>query len=400
MKEIIKQIEHSKLIAGKVLDSLNDIEEKQYNEFKNDEQNQKIIQNILNKKEFEEWNHQMDGIDALKEWKQFVNKMQEPKKKGRVVKMRVLKAISSIAAILILAFSINLGYQIFNENGEYQTIEESDIGPGEPQAKLVLTNGEEINLKSLNAKVINTGNVLITNVQGVLKYNTLKVANQLQPTVNKLIIPKGGEYQLKLPDGTKIWMNSGSELTYALPFSNTERRVQLKGEAYFEVTHNKQKPFIVETIYQDVKVLGTEFNVSAYPEDSNIITTLVEGKVVVNSTNNQLTQFEEFLLPNEQLMLDKETSVSVKREVDTYIYTSWKDGRFKFVNEPLESFFKKLSRWYNVDVFIKDESIKEIRFSGDLPRYKNMSNILKIIEEEMSVRIEIENNKIIYVSRK
>lgn len=400
MKEIIKQIEHSKLIAGKVLDSLNDIEEKQYNEFKNDEQNQKIIQNILNKKEFEEWNHQMDGIDALKEWKQFVNKMQEPKKKGRVVKMRVLKAISSIAAILILAFSINLGYKTFNENGEYQTIEESDIEPGEPQAKLVLTNGEEINLKSLNAKVINTGNVLITNAQGVLKYNSLKIDNQLEPTVNKLVIPKGGEYQLKLPDGTKIWMNSGSELTYALPFSNTERRVQLKGEAYFEVTHNKQKPFIVETIYQDVKVLGTEFNVSAYPEDSNIITTLVEGKVVVNSPNNQLTQFEEFLKPNEQLMLDKETSVTVMREVDTYIYTSWKDGRFKFVNEPLESFFKKLSRWYNVDVFIKDESIKEIRFSGDLPRYKNMSNILKIIEEEMSIRIEVENNKVIYVSRK
>jgi len=202
-----------------------------------------------------------------------------------------------------------------------------------------------------------------------------------------------------LPDGTKVWLNSSTELTYTVPFSGDERRVRLKGEAYFEVAQNKEKPFIVETDYQDVEVLGTHFNISAYPDDSNVFTTLVEGKVKVNSNANKQVKLLGYLLPNDQLVLNKKNNGVYKLDVDTYLYTAWKDGRFAFKNESMESFFKKISRYYNVDVIIMDNSVKKINFTGDLPRYDDITKILNIIEAEMSVHIEIKEKNKIYVTK-
>jgi len=399
MKEINKKIELSKLLAGKMLNSLNDEQEAMLEKFNEDSDNEKIVQDILDFKNFDDWNRKQAAISTSKEWGHFVKNMKASGNRGKVIKMKVVKTISAIAAIFIIGFAVNYTYQSFNSLTQYHTIAESNIPSGKPNAQLTLGSGVEVDLEKAVVNVIEEGSMSIANNKGVLQYSQSEEKKTVEPVVNRLTTPRGGEYQLVLPDGTKVWLNSDSELVYTVPFSENQRKVSLKGEAYFDVAHDKNKPFIVESNNQNIEVLGTEFNVSAYSEDINMVTTLVNGKVKVGHSINDQNYVEAFLAPNEQLVFDKETSISLKHEVDTYFYTSWKDGRFKFENEPLESFFIKLSRWYDVDVFIADESIKEIRFTGDLPRYKDMADILSVIEAEMSVTIEIENNKVIYVSR-
>jgi len=236
--------------------------------------------------------------------------------------------------------------------------------------------------------------VSLKNKEGVLQYKDSVNDKSVESKTNTLRVPRGGEYQLVLADGTKVWLNSDSELSYPVPFVGKERKVTLMGEAYFEVAHNKDVPFIVVTGNQEVEVLGTKFNISSYENDANIITTLVEGKVKVSDSNSES---ERYLMPNEQSVLNRDTDDLKKRKVDVYPFIAWKDGRFVFNNVTLEQFLLKISRWYDVEVIFEDDSLKTIKFSGDLPRYSNMTGILKIIEAEMSVHIKVENNKKVYV---
>lgn len=399
MRKIKEQIKHSELLAGKVLGVLNEEQKLRLKKWEESIENRKVEKDILNAESFKKWNEDMDGLNTYDEWMLFVNNMQKESKKGRVVKINFFKAIASVAAVFVIVFASYFAYQLIDPGKNYKTIAESNISPGSSSAQLILADGAVVNLATSKENIIREGSISIENGKGVLVYNDDEKKETLQPLVNTLKIPCGGEYQLILPDGTKVWLNSDTELTYTVPFTGNERRVKLKGEAYFDVTHNKEKPFIVDTDVQDIEVLGTEFNISAYSEDINVVTTLVNGRVKVEHTIDGSTILEEFLLPNEQLVLNKETQGVIKQEVETYFYTSWKDGRFTFKNEPLESFFTKLARWYDVEVFITDDSIKDINFTGDIPRYKNMTDILNIVEAEMSVHVEIENNKIIYVSR-
>ena len=399
MEEIKKQISRSKLLAGRVLGSLNEEREHALPEWEDANDNMQLERSILNAQAFEQWTAEADGLDTSRQWDAFLHKMQKTQSGAKIIRMKLYKALASVAAILFIGFSLYYAYGLTNIENRYRTVDEGNILPGSPHAQLVLADGETVNLEAAGKDLISEGNVSIVNAKGVLAYNLKDKKTVLQPVCNVLKIPRGGEYQLVLPDGTKVCLNSDSELKYTVPFSGNERRVQLKGEAYFEVARNKAKPFIVETNHQSVEVLGTKFNVSAYAEDVNVVTTLVEGKVKVKHAIDENSIAEEFLLPDEQLIFNKETSGTSKETVETYPYTSWKDGRFAFESETLESFFTKIARWYNVEVFITDESIKAIRFTGDLPRYKNMTDILKIVEAEMSVHIEIEDNKVICVSR-
>ncbi len=398
MKKIQEQFKYAKLFVAKLFGSLDDQETKELNEWENNDRNQKLQQNILNSEAFEDWNNAINKIDKEEQWQNFINRMNAGQNKGKVIKLRIYKTIASIAAVLVLGFSLYYVYQLKSFSDQSQMIVKADIKPGVPQATLILDNGNEVRLEAESATIIQEGNISIANDKGVLAYDSIEITN-IKPSKNILKIPRGAEYQLVLPDGTKVWLNSDTELAYTVPFVGNERRVQLHGEAYFDVTHNKEKPFIVETDKHSIKVLGTEFNISSYSEDINIVTTLVDGKVKVEREleNNEVAL--EFLSPGEQSLFNKETKNISKQKVDTDLYTAWKDKRFKFRNEPLQSFLTKLGRWYDVEIFITDESIKDIRFTGDLPRYNNMADILTILEAEMSVHIEVEDNKIIYVSR-
>lgn len=204
-----------------------------------------------------------------------------------------------------------------------------------------------------------------------------------------LRIPKGGEYKIVLDDGTEIWLNSASELKYPAHFVGNERRVQLTGEAYFQVARNEAAPFIVETRDMDVKVLGTSFNVSVYEDEESCHATLVEGRVEVN---DKVNGEKVVLTPGKQALL-RGGEMTV-REVNTKLYTLWRLDRFTFASEDMEGVIRKLSRWYNVDFFFANSSMKQKRFTGSLPKYADISQVLKMIEMTTDIKFEIKEHTI------
>ncbi|WP_066220093.1 FecR family protein [Formosa haliotis] len=395
MNEIKNQIHYSKLLVGKILGTLTKEQEQELFEWEQKGNNQEVAKDILNPDAFSAWKQKMQKVDTAKEWKHFLERMDEDAKiRTKVRRLRVIKWTSAVAAVLVIGIAL---FSLFNTGSafdSYDNLQNSSIAPGASNAQLVLSTGEVVDLKDGQENEIAENKTAVSNAKGVLFYKTNTNEKVVSSKINTLKIPKGGEYQLVLSDGTKVWLNSDTELTYEVPFTGSHREVSLKGEAYFEVASNKAMPFIVVSGEQKIEVLGTKFNVSAYTNQNNIQTTLVEGRVKVLDT---LSAKEIILSPNEQSTLRKNTSELNKKIVDVYPYTAWKDGRFVFKNASLEFLLDKMARWYNVDVVFTDESLKQIKFTGDLPRYNDMTNILEIIEAEMSVHIKVENNKTIYV---
>ena len=211
---------------------------------------------------------------------------------------------------------------------------------------------------------------------------------------NKLIIPRGGEYTLKLSDGTEVILNSETNLKYPVLFAQNERKVYLEGEAFFNVKNSKETPFIVTINDVEVKVYGTSFNVSAYTNENDIKTTLVEGSVGVSYPNNK-DKPEQKLKPGQQFCYNKNTGKFNLKTVNTDLYTAWTKGIFVFENEPLDNILKKLARWYNFEFEFKDNKLKYQRFTGDLRRYDDIKKILDMISIASQVKFKIENTKVI-----
>jgi transmembrane sensor len=207
-----------------------------------------------------------------------------------------------------------------------------------------------------------------------------------------LKIPRGGEFYLTLSDNTKVWLNSETTLKYPVEFAGEERRVELTGEAFFEVEKDAERPFRVVSDEQVVEVLGTSFNISSYPEDSVILTTLVEGKVNVFLGENPETS--QTLLPKHQSFLARGEDRIMQREVDVSEYVAWKDGEFYFRDQSLENIMKTLSRWYDIDVVFNEPQAKDILFTGHLERYENFERILNLIQRTNEVSYSEEGRTI------
>ncbi|WP_120272290.1 FecR family protein [Mangrovibacterium diazotrophicum] len=405
MTKVKEQIKIAGLLARKMLGMLTEEQLRDLQKWEEAGDNRKVEADILQPGAFDAWNKQMDNLDVSTQWTMYLNRMQRTTTRKKVIRLNIIRTVSAVAAMLVLAVSIGIVWKLTTEKPQKLALAEVSIEPGSKNAQLFLDNGQVIDLKAADAKSIDEGDVKIENNEGVLVYNDSQVAENKETAAkakyvtNRLSIPRGGEYQLVLPDGSRVWLNSESELTYTVPFSPNERHVNLKGEAYFEVAHNKDKPFTVSTPSQTIEVLGTQFDVSAYSDDESIVTTLVEGKVKVEYKNSDKGTEVTYLAPNDQLVLNTETSAAKISQVDTHVYTAWKDGRFVFRNEPLESLLKTVARWYDVQIKIEDESVKAIHFTGDLPRYKNMNSLLKILETETSVHVEMSDDKILTVTK-
>ena len=199
-------------------------------------------------------------------------------------------------------------------------------------------------------------------------------------------VPKGNKSEVILPDGSKVWLNNNSKLIYPKKFNRNQRTVELTGEAYFEVEHNSRMPFIVQTSDMQVKVLGTKFNVSAYPNDKFIETTLISGKVTVRSNENP--DQENFLAPGESLTFDKVSNQVTKNKVDTKFFTYWMKGEFIFKDEKFETLARRIERIYNVEIIFEDPSLKEKTYTGDFKVDDNIYTILEIFKQSTSVPIE------------
>jgi ferric-dicitrate binding protein FerR (iron transport regulator) len=220
----------------------------------------------------------------------------------------------------------------------------------------------------------------VVNDRHVLKYAGVHTNLAEETRYNTVITPRGGEYQLVLSDGTKVWLNAASSIRYPVCFSGKERRVTVVGEAYLEVAKDAAHPFIVTTRQSNIMVLGTSFDVKAYPDEPTDKTSLVEGLVKVSAAGPG----DVLLRPGAQVVVDCRRSLTVGT-ANLEEALAWKNGLFVFQSECLESITRKLYRWYNIDIVFNDNTLKDIRFTGRLRRYDDMTVLLDMISSTSRV---------------
>ena len=205
-----------------------------------------------------------------------------------------------------------------------------------------------------------------------------------------LNVPYGAEYDLVLPDGSKVYLNAGSVLRYPERFNDTRREVFLTGEAYLEVVHDDRHPFIVQTHDVAIRVLGTTFNINVYPDSKWVKTTLVEGKIEIQCGGRHIE-----MKPGTQVAYCKETHETTYHPVNTRLYTSWKDGYYDFENMELEELAQIFTRWYNVQIDFAEPELKTLRFSGRLKRYESAEELFEMLDYVHRVTFSIENERIV-----
>ncbi|WP_276090532.1 FecR domain-containing protein [Pedobacter sp. JY14-1] len=268
------------------------------------------------------------------------------------------------------------------KNANYDT----DIQPGKSAAVLTLASGKKIDLGlSRNGRIADEPGALVSKTADGTVIYSASTKWSGSGTVNTLSTVRGQQYRVVLPDGSKVWLNSASSITYPTSFSGMQNRaVKLIGEAYFEVAKDRSRPFIVKTSKQEVEVLGTHFNVNSYNDENAVRTTLLEGSVKVTNEKGQ-----SILKPGHQAAVSGGAPVISK--VNASESVAWKNGDFIFDNERFDSILRQLSRWYNVD--IKGAGMdKDIRFSGTISRSKPISTVLRALELTGQVRFQLEGH--------
>jgi transmembrane sensor len=318
-------------------------------------------------------------------------------------KQRVLWQRIAVAASLLLIFSAGLFYYLEkrnplkNESAAYA----QDVLPGNNKAVLTLANGKKISLTDVSDGELakQTGISIAKTADGQLVYKVLDLGHSPAgiSTYNTVETPRGGQHQIILQDGSKVWLNASSSIKFPVSFDEADKRiVVLSGQAYFEVAKNKAKPFIVKTNRQTVEVLGTHFDVNAYADEPTVKTTLLEGSVsvspLVKAPENGANPASRILKPNQQSVLSGEELSVIP--VETSDVVAWKEGKFMFNNEALESIMKKVSRWYNVEVRYANEDIKKNTYWGTISRTEKISKLLKMLETTGDVHFRIEGNVI------
>ncbi|WP_316819259.1 FecR family protein [Pedobacter nyackensis] len=284
---------------------------------------------------------------------------------------------------------------LFTNPSNLPTSYSSDVNPGGNKALLTLENGKKIQLNDSKTGVVIDATKL--------SYNDGTIINNERPGRIKITTPKGGTYQVRLPDGSTVWLNSASSLTYNKSSINgvEARRVNLTGEAYFEVSKNKQLPFIVTTRKQVVTVLGTHFNISSYENQAADKTTLLEGSVrveLIADSGKLMSARTEILKPGEQaITLGSQIQVA---HPDPKIASSWKDGEFAFRNESLEDILNDVSRWYDIEVVYEDPGLKKRLFGGMMSKHEKVSKVLQMLElAAEDVKFDIQGKKIIVAKK-
>jgi transmembrane sensor len=261
------------------------------------------------------------------------------------------------------------------------------------RAMITLANGQKIYLdSSRNGSLAVQGNVqLVKLASGQISYQHESGTNSGKMEYNTLSNPKGSKViNMVLSDGSKVWLNAGSSLTYPVSFMGSERRVSVEGESYFEVAHNASMPFIVKNGTVDIRVLGTHFNVNAFHDDGeDVKVTLLEGSVKINNANAT-----GLLKPGQQALVNN--NVKIKNDVDLDLVMAWKNGYFQFANSSLQNVLKELSRWYDVNVVYEGKN-QPRQFVGEIQRDLNLTEVLKILEKN-KVHFKIEGKNLIVMA--
>jgi len=313
---------------------------------------------------------------------------------GKIYGRLKIRWATRIAAAASIIIAVAAGLWLYNArtiNPQSRTLSQSnDIAPGKNTATLTFSSGKTIQLSDKKKGIFINASYL--------KYNDgSAVGSAASPEIAAMGVaegspitattPKGGTYQVVLPDGTEVWLNADSKLIFPSKFTGNNRVVTLTGEAYFEVAKNKSKPFIVNTGDSRIEVLGTHFNIMAYKDEADNLVTLLEGAVKVNSGTSKI-----LLKPGQQAEVSRKnpSSMVLNNEIDVEQVVAWKNGYFMFANEPVESIMRKISRWYNVDIVYQD-NLQDKALWGTVSRFKNVSEVLKRLELTGVVHFKIDN---------
>lgn len=321
----------------------------------------------------------------------------EKVKKAARLGMRRKKSIftwGAVAASIVLCIGVGIMlYWLGNSLQNEDHVRFTAIETGSSKAILITSEGRQFMLEDTTVRQISLESGIVATNDGkrVMYHAPAVKVRETETKYNTVKVPYGGEYELMLSDHTKVRLNSGTELRFPVRFGNDQREVYLEGEAFFSVTKDEKRPFIVKMGNQlSVEVLGTEFNIMAYADEDRIETTLNRGRVKVSGEHSVVE-----LQPDQQAVYDKGQKYLSARQVDAEKYSAWKDGKFIFENTSLEAIMTRLARWYNIHVFYQNPEAKDFHFTGDLERYEHFDQTLKMLEKATNVRFQINKDNVV-----
>ncbi len=348
--------------------------------------NERLFQEICREENIKLNMQKRQAFSTEDGWEGVQRKMQHHRFRYRLLN------VCKYAAILILPLAIAtlaIYKNTTNEDRHPVAHVTEQIIPGSKKATLILDNGKTIDLKSTSGGELKEKDGTVIQVDSTaLNYQQSPDHSSDKLAYNKVNVPRGGEYQLTLSDGSKVHLNSMSSIRFPVRFAKDCRLVELEGEAYFEVSKTGC-PFIVKTKGMNIEVLGTTFNISAYT-DEEYQTTLVSGSVRVQTENGS----NRILKPSEQACIAPGGNRIDVRNVDTAFYISWIHGKINFKDQRLEDIMKTLARWYDMDVIYGDESTKDLRFGCYINRYNEITPLVELLEQTGRVSIHVEGKTI------
>ena len=375
----------ARLIARYLSDEIGEEEQAELTRWRDESpENERLFQEICKEENIKQNMQKRQTFHAEDGWEGVQRKIQRHRFRHRILN------ICKYAAIFIFPVAIAT-VAIYKSGNEPQPLSqvEEQIVPGGKKAVLILDNGEAIDLKSTSGVELKEKDGTVIQVDStVLNYQQAPARTSEKLAYNKVNVPRGGEYQLMLSDGSKVQLNSMSSIRFPVQFAQDCRLVELEGEAYFEVSKTGQ-PFIVQTKGMKIEVLGTSFNISAYANEE-YQTTLVSGSVKVQTENGS----NRILKPSEQACITSGSNQINVRNVDTAFYTSWIHGKINFKDQRLDDIMKTLARWYDMDVVYENEATKELRFGCYVNRYNEITPLVKLLEQTGRVTVTVEGKTI------
>lgn len=353
----------------------------------------------------QDWDQMASGEPADHiDWERMLTSIKKEASTKKVTPVRPLLArrvtwFRAAAAVLLLAGVGTLSYM--HRARPKQPLEAQhrqavlhEILPGQDKAILTLSGGRQIILDSATSDTVLTeGNDIIASAKGTVAYNAGSSTEDTGAVYNTLSTPRGGQYKLTLPDGTKVWLNAASSIQYPTTFNGVNRTVTVTGETYFEVVQKVNQPFIVRSGKMAVRVLGTSFNINAYDDEPGIKTSLIEGSIKVSQGNK-----ETRLVPGQQARLDSNDIIEVTKLSNPLSTIAWKNGYFSFEKADIPTVMRQLSRWYDIDVSYQGGSAPLDFFWGDLKRNANLSDIFAVLAKS-GIYFTTNGNKVLVLNK-
>lgn len=366
-----------KIIVKDILGSASGEERRLLDEWRNQsEEHQRLYEKLVSGSFLEKAVSDNNKALRRREWKRLEARI--VRRRGRSVRLIRFRVVAAVCILALGIGAVGLWSNSRQDRGGSPLA--GSIRVGSPKAIVELAGGQQF--------LFNKDTTLRLEAQGIQLVSSRDTLDIIQPVIagergeeyNVVRIPHGGEYITRLPDGSVVHLNAGSELKVPVYFGTESREVWLRGEGFFEVVHRENLIFTVHTDKADISVLGTEFDVRAYTDEKEVVTTLVQGAVGVSSGRTY-----DRLKPGEQARIAGKGDIRVA-EVDIYPFIAWKNGRMVFENERLEKIMAELQRWYDFELFYADPDVKEMHFTIDILKYEEISKVLNLMERMNKVK--------------